>query len=131
MIKGRLLKAIDYIEQETDLLDDPSAKIVVFTSFTETLHHFIKLAHNRWGDGFSVAFCKGMSRTELEDSVYEFQNNNNCRILVCDEMGGEGRNFQNADMIIHLDLPWSANTLEQRIGRLIDLDVKLIGRSNL
>jgi superfamily II DNA or RNA helicase len=118
LIKGRLLKAIDYIEQETDLLDDPSAKIVVFTSFTETLHHFIKLAHNRWGDGFSVAFCKGMSRTELEDSVYEFQNNNNCRILVCDEMGGEGRNFQNADMIIHLDLPWSANTLEQRIGRL-------------
>jgi hypothetical protein len=65
LIKGRLLKAIDYIEQETYVLDNPLAKIVVFTSFTETLHHFIKLAHKRWGEIFSVAFCKGMSRSKL------------------------------------------------------------------
>ena len=39
-------------------------------------------------------------------------------MIICDETGGEGRNFQNASMVIHLDLPWNANALEQRIGRL-------------
>ena len=38
--------------------------------------------------------------------------------MLSDESGGEGRNFQNADIVIHIDLPWNANTLEQRIGRL-------------
>lgn len=38
--------------------------------------------------------------------------------MLSDESGGEGRNFQKADELICIDLPWSANTLEQRIGRL-------------
>ena len=65
-----------------------------------------------------MAFGKHMDRDELEDSVYAFQNNPACRVIICDETGGEGRNFQNASQIIHLDLPWNANALEQRIGRL-------------
>lgn len=54
----------------------------------------------------------------LEDSVYDFQNNEECRVILCDATGGEGRNFQNADWVIHVDLPWTANAIEQRIGRL-------------
>lgn len=67
---------------------------------------------------YAVAFGKHMNREELEDSVYAFQNDSTCKVIICDETGGEGRNFQNAEQIIHLDMPWSANTLEQRIGRL-------------
>ena len=59
-----------------------------------------------------------MLKEELEDSVYEFQNNESCRVILCDATGGEGRNFQNADWVVHLDLPWTANAIEQRIGRL-------------
>ena len=59
-----------------------------------------------------------MLREELEDSVYDFQNNEECRVILCDATGGEGRNFQNADWVIHVDLPWTANAIEQRIGRL-------------
>ena len=54
----------------------------------------------------------------MENSVYAFQNNPQCAVIVCDETGGEGRNFQNAQLVVHLDLPWNANALEQRIGRL-------------
>ena len=54
----------------------------------------------------------------IQNSVYAFQNDPACRVIICDETGGEGRNFQNAAQIIHLDLPWNANALEQRIGRL-------------
>ena len=38
--------------------------------------------------------------------------------MICDESGGEGRNFQIADVIVHADLPWSPAQVEQRIGRL-------------
>lgn len=120
LIKGRLMMAMNYIDQETDILDDENCKLVVFTAHNATLIQFLKLFNTRYADkGIqAVAFGKHMERSELEDSVYAFQNNPECRVIICDETGGEGRNFQNAAQIIHLDLPWSANALEQRIGRL-------------
>lgn len=42
--------------------------------------------------------------------------------MLCDYTGGEGRNFQCADFIIHIDLPWDASMIEQRIGRLDRLE---------
>ena len=120
MIKGRLMTAMDYIDQETDIIGDSTCKIVVFTAHNATLTVFLKLLNTRYSPMgiHAVAFGKHMSRSELEDSVYTFQNDPDCRVIVCDETGGEGRNFQNAEMVIHLDMPWEANALEQRIGRL-------------
>lgn len=120
LIKGRLMTAMNYIDQETDILNDETCKLVVFTAHNATLVQFLKLFNTRYaGMGIhAVAFGKHMDRDELEDSVYAFQNNPACRVIICDETGGEGRNFQNASQIIHLDLPWNANALEQRIGRL-------------
>ncbi|MBQ8514249.1 MAG: DEAD/DEAH box helicase family protein [Ruminococcus sp.] len=133
-IKGRLMTAMNYIDQETDILDSSKCKIVVFTAHNATLSAFLKLFRSRYtAMGIhAVAFGKHMSRTELEDSVYAFQNDPDCRVIVCDETGGEGRNFQNAEMILHLDMPWNANALEQRIGRLDrlgrdpDMDVRSV-----
>ena len=120
LIKGRLMTAMNYIDQETDILDDETCKLVVFTAHNATLVQFLKLFNTRYADMgiHAVAFGKHMDRDKLEDSVYAFQNNPACRVIICDETGGEGRNFQNASQIIHLDLPWNANALEQRIGRL-------------
>lgn len=118
-INGRLLRLMDYIEQETDLIDGDQ-KIVIFTGFPETLRKMKQVIEKRLAphDLTVVAFSSGMSKDELETSVYEFQNNEACRVIICDETGGEGRNFQNASMLLHIDLPWTANALEQRIGRL-------------
>ena len=120
VIKGRLMTAMNYIDQETDIVDSSKCKIVVFTAHNATLSAFLELFNAHYSNiGIrAVPFGKYMSCAELEDSVYAFQNDSNCRVIVCDETGGEGRNFQNAEMVIHLDLPWNANTLEQRIGRL-------------
>ena len=120
MIKGRLLAALNYIDQETSLTDDENCKLVVFTAFNATLAEFLDLFNTRFNDYgiHAVAFGKHMMREDLEDSIYAFQNNPACRVIICDETGGEGRNFQNASLVIHLDIPWNANTLEQRIGRL-------------
>ena len=120
LIKGRLLTALNYIDQETDMLSDESCKLVVFTAFPETLDAFASLFNTFYcSTGIrAVKFATGMTRSDLEDSVYDFQNDPTCRVIVCDETGGEGRNFQIAEQVIHLDLPWNANALEQRIGRL-------------
>ena len=120
LIQGRLMTVMNYIDQETDILDDPNCKFVVFTAFNATLCEFLNLFNTRYKKlgVYAVGFGKNMSRSDLDDSVYSFQNDPNCRVIVCDETGGEGRNFQNAEQVIHLDLSWNANALEQRIGRL-------------
>lgn len=63
-----------------------------------------------------------MSKDEIELNTYRFQNDSSCRLMLCDYTGGEGRNFQCADYILHIDLPWDANMIEQRIGRLDRLE---------
>ena len=119
LIRGRLLKALDYIDQETCITESgESCKILVFTKFQSTLDVFYQMASHRFGEDACAKFHADMNRDMLEANVDAFQRDDGCRLMICDELGGEGRNFQNADMVIHLDIPWTANALEQRIGRL-------------
>ncbi|MGS2616370.1 protein DpdE [Micromonospora sp. LZ34] len=39
-------------------------------------------------------------------------------LLLVDGSGEDGLNLQDADLVIHLRLPWSPNRLEQRLGRV-------------
>jgi ATP-dependent helicase HepA len=55
---------------------------------------------------------------ELTVAAQRFQREPGCRVLVSDELGGEGRNFQIATAVLHLDVPWFVGRIEQRIGRL-------------
>lgn len=112
---NRFFRCIEWLEQKVNIKNS-NVKIVVFTSFKETLTKLSELLSLQ-GINY-VKFCKGMSLDSLEMSVYDFQTNDTCKIIICDETGGEGHNFQNADYIIHFDLPWTVNEIEQRIGRL-------------
>ena len=47
-----------------------------------------------------------------------FADNENSQILLCSEIGSEGRNFQFAHHLILFDVPIHPELLEQRIGRL-------------
>jgi hypothetical protein len=40
------------------------------------------------------------------------------RILLTTDLLSEGVNLHNAEVVVHLDLPWTAARLEQRVGRL-------------
>ena len=44
---------------------------------------------------------------------------------MSDESGGEGRNFQFVNLLIHFDSPWNVSRVEQRIGRLDRLGRKV------
>ena len=110
---SRMVTVCDYLEQEAY-----DKKVLIFTHFTGTHRLFRQLLVKVFGEEHCAFFCEGMSPDELELNTYRFQNEPEYRIMLSDESGGEGRNFQTADELICIDLPWSANTLEQRIGRL-------------
>lgn len=97
-------------------------KVVLFTSFIDTYTVYKKALQNIYAESELSFFCENMSSDEIELNSYRFQNKPECRILLCDNTGGEGRNFQCADYIVHIDLPWDANMIEQRIGRLDRLE---------
>ena len=110
---SRMVTVCDYLEQEAY-----DKKVLIFTHFAGTHRLFRQLLTKVFGENYCTFFCEGMLPDELELNTYRFQNESGYRIMLSDESGGEGRNFQKADELICIDLPWSANTLEQRIGRL-------------
>src|SRR5205823_1577592 len=57
-------------------------------------------------------------RAAASESLRAFSDEAGPRTLVCDSSGEEGLNLQFADLLIHFDLPWEPNRIEQRIGRL-------------
>lgn len=97
-------------------------KIVLFTNYKGTFDAY-RMALGRLFPAEEVSFFgSGMDKDENELNAYRFQNDSACRLMLCDYTGGEGRNFQCADYILHIDLPWDANMIEQRIGRLDRLE---------
>ena len=110
---SRIIQTMYYIDEYAG-----DAKTVLFTDYKETFEVYESVLMDFYTkEGFSC-FRKGMSSDELEMNVCRFQNDRTCTIMLCDESGGEGRNFQCADFVVHIDLPWDANVIEQRIGRL-------------
>ena len=100
------------------LLEDGANKIVVFAGTPGTASYLEAVLSSEFGYDAVSAFLHGLEDTDKELQVARFRNNPSCTILVSDESGGEGRNFQFAEALIHYDLPWSVSAIEQRIGRL-------------
>ena len=65
------------------------------------------------------AFHEGLSIIERDRAAAFFADHETgSQILVCSEIGSEGRNFQFAHHLVLFDLPVNPDLLEQRIGRL-------------
>lgn len=67
----------------------------------------------------STLFHEGMSILERDRSAAWFADmEDGVQLLICSEIGSEGRNFQFAHHLVLFDLPFDPDLLEQRIGRL-------------
>lgn len=97
-------------------------KVVLFTNYAETFAIYKSALGKVFDENEVCFFGESISSDENELNVYRYQTQKECRIMLCDYTGGEGRNFQCADYIIHIDLPWDASAIEQRIGRLDRLE---------
>ena len=65
-----------------------------------------------------VGFHEELSLLARDRNAAYFVDPAGASLLLCSEIGGEGRNFQHASHLILADLPVDPDVLEQRIGRL-------------
>jgi len=63
-------------------------------------------------------FHEGLTLLQRDRNAAFFAEEDGARILICSEIGSEGRNFQFAQNLVLYDLPANPELLEQRIGRL-------------
>ena len=67
----------------------------------------------------AAVFHEGLSIFERDRAAAYFaQEEDSAQVLLCSEIGSEGRNFQFAHHLVLFDLPNNPDLLEQRIGRL-------------
>jgi ATP-dependent helicase HepA len=67
----------------------------------------------------SAVFHEGLSLVARDRAAAYFADEEEgAQVLVCSEIGSEGRNFQFSNQLVLFDLPLNPDLLEQRIGRL-------------
>lgn len=66
----------------------------------------------------SAIFDENLEIVERDRQAAWFAHDEGAQILLCSEIGGEGRNFQFCHHLYLFDMPLHPDVLEQRIGRL-------------
>ncbi|MEM9400794.1 MAG: helicase-related protein, partial [Verrucomicrobiota bacterium] len=65
-----------------------------------------------------TVFHEDLSLMQRDRNAAWFSDEDGAQLLLCSEIGSEGRNFQFAHHLVLFDLPLDPELLEQRIGRL-------------
>ena len=107
-----------YLRIQRPLPEDKFPKIIIFTNFTQSCTAIVKHLSATFGENAVASHSLADSLETIETNLNRFKTNSQCFLLVCDSSGEQGANFQFADGVIHFDLPFSPNRLEQRLGRL-------------
>lgn len=93
-------------------------KVLVICAQAETaqdLETYLRVKH---GTRSSV-FHEGLSLVNRDRAAAYFADDEDgAQVLICSEIGSEGRNFQFSHHLVLFDLPLNPDLLEQRIGRL-------------
>ncbi|WP_339079583.1 RNA polymerase-associated protein RapA [Pseudomonas sp. TMP9] len=93
-------------------------KVLVICAHAETAMDLEDALRKRKGIPATV-FHEGMSILERDRAAAYFADEEfGAQVLICSEIGSEGRNFQFAHHLVLFDLPAHPDLLEQRIGRL-------------
>lgn len=93
-------------------------KILVITTNAQSARDIAQALKTLTGQYIPV-FHERMSLIERDRAAAFFADKETgSQVLVCSEIGSEGRNFQFAHHLVLFDLPLNPDLLEQRIGRL-------------
>lgn len=108
----RVAWLIDFLKQQR------GNKILVICASAITaqeLEQHLNLKHGL----HSAVFHEGLSLVARDRAAAYFADDEQgAQVLVCSEIGSEGRNFQFSNQLVLFDLPLNPDLLEQRIGRL-------------
>jgi len=98
------------------------AKIIIFTRYTDTMNYLEREIPKRLKDTVSsdqiVTVYGDLNEAQRRERLNKFQNLK-AGILIATDCISEGINLQHmANQMIHYELPWNPNRLEQRNGRI-------------
>jgi len=125
LLKPEVLLGESWLQQDTRvtwlvdwLADRRGEKVLLICAnahTAQTLEEYLRL---RQGVR-SAVFHEGLSLVARDRAAAYFADDHeSAQILICSEIGSEGRNFQFAHHLVLFDLPLNPDLLEQRIGRL-------------
>ncbi len=95
---------------------DPE-KILLIVHGKDDVHRIEESLRNRISVPAAL-FHEDLNLLQRDKNAAWFAEEAGARILICSEIGSEGRNFQFAHHLVLFDLPPEPGLLEQRIGRL-------------
>jgi len=100
------------------LTSNRDSKVLVICAKAATALQLEQVLREREGIRAAV-FHEGLSIIERDRAAAWFASEEDgAQVLLCSEIGSEGRNFQFASQMVMFDLPSNPDLLEQRIGRL-------------
>ena len=107
---------LQWLVAQLNVLD--KFQVLLICKNTETVLSLHKQLRDKYA--FNVAvFHEGMSIIERDRAAAYFADQDaQVQVLLCSEIGSEGRNFQFVHHLILLELPENPDLLQQRIGRL-------------
>ncbi len=92
-------------------------KVLVIAQTKDLAERIIEVLKDTTGSETAV-FHEELTLLQRDRNAAFFAEEDGARVLVCSEIGSEGRNFQFARHLVLFDLPDDIDLLEQRIGRL-------------
>lgn len=119
-LKARARRPDSKFKQLTELLTGELAgkKTIVFTRYRDTLEYLGSLLPKRLQDVPVFTLHGGHTEAERDDVLNRFARAGQA-VLVATDVISEGLNLQyHASQVVHYELPWNPNRLEQRNGRV-------------
>ena len=93
-------------------------KVLVICAYATTAIDIANALRQQYGKQAAV-FHENMNIIDRDRAAAFFADmEDGSQVLICSEIGSEGRNFQFAHHLVLFDLPYNPDLLEQRIGRL-------------
>lgn len=97
-------------------------RLILFTEYKDSLDYLQEHLTQWCGEKRLLSLYGGMSQSDREPIKQAFQSGpeeTSVRILVATDAAAEGLNLQNhCRYMIHYEIPWNPNKLEQRNGRI-------------
>ena len=120
---------------EALLHDNPQRKIVVFSSYADTVNYLFNALTKR---GLQRVFrytaddaskeTKKILRRNFDAGLKESEQENNYDVLVTTDALSEGYNLHRAGVVINYDIPYNPTKVIQRIGRINRINKKVFDK---
>jgi superfamily II DNA or RNA helicase len=96
-------------------------RVLVFTEYKHTLNYLVEILHARgWAEQvLTLHGGTGVDREQIKAAFRAPPSESAVRILVATDAASEGLNLQDhCRYLIHWEIPWNPNKMEQRNGRI-------------